>query len=379
MRIILFLWCMLFFDIAFAAADIAIKNKELSEVRDRIKQVALNIEQIREKKERLHSQLAEIEKNYGVIALTLKQLAEQASNTRQQLTEIRQNINKQRQNIDRHKKGLQGQIRAAHALGKSEKLKLLLNQQDPALSSRMMVYYDYFNRARLAKLEEITASLSRLNELEKEQMLQSARLQKLQEQKTVEQNALLETKQQRELFLTKLNKDQLSKQQQLNKLLESEQRLQQLIAALQKALDDYPVESGPGKPFLQKKGQLPWPIKGKLVKTFGSRRSESRWDGVLIAADEGDDIRAISRGRVVYADWLRGYGLLVIIDHGKGYMTLYAFNQSLYKSVGDWVEAGDIIASVGNSGGRERVGLYFGIRNKGKPVDPVQWCKKQRR
>ena len=131
--------------------------------------------------------------------------------------------------------------------------------------------------------------------------------------------------------------------------------------------------------FSSLKGQLPWPVKGRLTNKFGSARAESTesiWDGVLIDASEGTEIRAVTSGKVVFSDWLRGYGLLIIIDHGKGYMTLYAFNQSLYRQVGEWVDAGEVIASVGQSGGRSHSGLYFGIRNKGKPVDPLEWCRK---
>jgi len=126
--------------------------------------------------------------------------------------------------------------------------------------------------------------------------------------------------------------------------------------------------------FTTLKGSLPWPVKGRLAQSFGSPRADSRWDGVLIEANEGTDIKAVTEGKVVYAEWKMGYGMLLIIDHGHGYMTLYAFNQSLYKHEGDWVEAGDVIATVGQSGGRSQAGLYFGIRQNGTPVDPLEWC-----
>ena len=128
--------------------------------------------------------------------------------------------------------------------------------------------------------------------------------------------------------------------------------------------------------FSTLKGKLPWPVRGRLAHKFGSPRAEGAWDGVLIDANEGMEIKAVTRGKVVYAEWLRGYGLLTIIDHGQGYMSLYAFNQSLYKRVGESVEAGDVIASVGQSGGRSQAGLYFGIRKKGVPIDPLEWCRK---
>jgi septal ring factor EnvC (AmiA/AmiB activator) len=128
--------------------------------------------------------------------------------------------------------------------------------------------------------------------------------------------------------------------------------------------------------FSALKGSLPWPVRGRLAQKFGSPRTEGAWDGVLIDAPEGMEIKAVTQGKVVYAEWMRGYGLLIIIDHGHGYMTLYAFNQSLYKKMGDTVAAGDVIASVGQSGGRSEAGLYFGIRNKGVPIDPLEWCRR---
>jgi septal ring factor EnvC (AmiA/AmiB activator) len=134
--------------------------------------------------------------------------------------------------------------------------------------------------------------------------------------------------------------------------------------------------SEPETDFAELKGKLPWPVNGKLTHKFGSARTEGTWDGVLIDAAEGMEIKAVTGGKVVYAQWLRSYGLLIIIDHGQGYMTLYAFNQSLYKHTGDLVKAGDVIASVGQSGGRSQAGLYFGIRKKGEPVDPLEWCRR---
>jgi septal ring factor EnvC (AmiA/AmiB activator) len=128
--------------------------------------------------------------------------------------------------------------------------------------------------------------------------------------------------------------------------------------------------------FSTLKGSLPWPVRGRLAQKFGSPRTEGVWDGVLIDAPEGMEIKAVTQGKVVYAEWMRGYGLLIIVDHGHGYMTLYAFNQSLYKKMGDTVEAGDVIASVGQSGGRSQSGLYFGIRKKGVPIDPLEWCRR---
>lgn len=130
-----------------------------------------------------------------------------------------------------------------------------------------------------------------------------------------------------------------------------------------------------GQPFRHLKAKLAWPVKGKILKKFGSRRVDSQWNGVLIRAKEGTQVKAIATGRVIFSDWLKGYGLLLIVQHDKNYMSLYAYNQSLYKSKGDWVSAGDVLATVGKSGGRSKPALYFEIRKKNKPVNPAKWCR----
>jgi septal ring factor EnvC (AmiA/AmiB activator) len=299
-------------------------------------------------------------------------------------------------------------MKAAYAMGKKEQLKLLLNQQDPALSSRMLVYYDYLNKARLTKLANISESMQHLDRLGKQQQHETELLEKSLEQKKSEQLAVDDVKKRRAKLLAQLKSDFSSNEQQIIHLRESENKLRNLVSSLQRSTNNLSFEveqtkklhknaevssDEPSKDlpetkddfsklkgdFSSLKGQLPWPVKGRLTNKFGSARAESTesiWDGVLIDASEGTEIRAITSGKVVFSDWLRGYGLLTIIDHGKGYMTLYAFNQSLYRQVGEWVDAGEVVASVGQSGGRSHPGLYFGIRNNGKPVDPLEWCRK---
>jgi septal ring factor EnvC (AmiA/AmiB activator) len=190
-------------------------------------------------------------------------------------------------------------------------------------------------------------------------------------------------------LLTRIDSDFISNEQRLAQLQESESRLRGLMTSLsdtEKALSVNAEQdkelstslanvSKTNTDFLSLKGKLPWPVVGKLSHKFGSARTEVAWDGVLIDAKEGLEVQAVTRGKVVFAEWFRSFGLMIIIDHGQGYLTLYGYNQSLYKKTGDAVEAGDVIASVGQSGGRNKAGLYFGIRNKGVPIDPLEWCR----
>jgi septal ring factor EnvC (AmiA/AmiB activator) len=387
-----------------AGAEVSDKSKELSEVQSDIEAAVQEMQRILLQKNTLNAQLAEIEKLYGKTAALLKTLQGQVELKRQNLSKIRQEMQILQDEISKQNKELAGQIRAAHAMGQQGKLKLLLNQQDPALSSRIMVYYDYLNMARAKKLAGINESMKHLDQLGKQEQEEAELLEKNLEQKKLEQMALDSIREQRAQLLTDTAKDISSKEQELIDLKESESKLKDLLSSLQRSTDDFASETvqekelpkaKEGAPevkddlpkakndfselkgdFFSLKGQLPWPIKGRLVNKFGSARAEGTWDGVLIDAKEGAEIRAVTRGKVVYADWLRGYGLLTIIDHGKGYMTLYAFNQSLYKKIDEWVEAGDVIASVGQSDGRSQPGLYFEIRKQGKPVDPLEWCRK---
>lgn len=383
------------------------KAEELNQVQADIKTTDQNMERIQLQRNTLNTQLGEVEKLYGQTAALLRTLQSQVEQKRLNLDKIRLEKQSLQDEVAKQNKELAGQIKAAYAMGQKEQLKLLLNQQDPALSSRMLVYYDYLNKARLTKLDSISESMRHLDRLDKQHQQETELLEKSLEQKKAEQAVAEGVRKRRTELLSKLKSDFSSNEQQIIHLRESEAKLKNLLSSLQRSTDDLGFEVEQSKKlhrpaevtsesvkdlpdskddfsklngdFSSLKGQLPWPVKGQLTNKFGSARAESAesiWDGVLIDADEGTEIRAITSGKVVFADWLRGFGLLIIIDHGKGYMTLYAFTQSLYRQLGDWVDAGEVIASVGQSGGRSHSGLYFGIRNKGKPVDPLEWCRK---
>ena len=370
------------------AEDLKTSN-ELNKVESDINGVQQDMQRLSQQKDNLQNLLADIEKHYGEIAALLKTLQIQIEQKRQNLDQIRQDMQTYQSEIDKLSKELAVQIRAAYTMGQKEKLKLLLNQQDPALSSRMMAYFNYFNKERLKKLIALETAVQRLDQLDKQRQTETKLLEQDLLRKKSEQSALDEARKQRNELLLQIGNDFSSSEQQLSQLQESENRLKSLMASLPITEEELAVDAEQAKKFFTStensselktdfstlKGKLPWPVKGRLVHKFGSPRSEDTWDGVLIDASEGMEIKAVTGGKVVYAEWLRGYGLLTIIDHGQGYMTLYAFNQSLYKRMGDQVEAGDVIASVGQSGGRSQPGLYFGIRKKGVPIDPLEWCR----
>lgn len=398
---------------SFAEPAAAPYSSDLSGIQSQLKQVNKNIEQINLKREKLLVQLQAIEKQYGEAAGSLRDLGLQIGGKQQRLKYLSKELDKRQAELKLQNEALRKQVKASFVMGKKEQLRLLLNQQDPASASRMMVYYNYLNKTRLKKLAVLKENIAQLAKLEQERQQETQALGQVISSHKTAQVGLSRTKKQREQLLQQLKQEFKEKSRQLGELDDYADESQSLIDKLQQAalerekhpsagnaessadgtdsldIDGNPIQlsrpkvdeganfdASPGKAFSELKKHLPWPIKGPIVKKFGSPRSETRWDGVLIAAKEGADIRAVNSGQIVFADWLRGYGLLIIIDHGHGYMTLYAFNQSLYKKVGEHVKAGAVIGAVGSSGGREESGLYFGIRINGKPVDPAIWLKK---
>ncbi len=355
------------------------KQQALQRVQKKIQVIQKSLGILKKEKGSLSTQLKELERRYGKVASAIRSLNHQVAKQNRQLKKVQKERDGQKKLVRLQSKALEKQIVSAYAIGKDEKLKLLLNSEDPARNSRLLVYYDYLNRARLQRLQDIQVGLTELRRLEKTHLKESERLGQLLSQKKREQKRLDGTRRERKVVLADIKKELGSQDKKLQRLKEDEGQLQKLIASLHEAMERFPTEAAQNRPFAAEKGKLAWPIKGRISQRFGSKRESGRWTGVLVAAKEGIDVRAISGGRVAYADWLRGYGLLTIIDHGDGYMSLYAFSQSLYKEVGDWVGVGERIASVGYSGGRTRPALYFEIRKKGKPVNPAKWCRKAKK
>ncbi|WP_426158522.1 murein hydrolase activator EnvC family protein [Pseudomonas sp. TSRC2-2] len=342
------------------------------------------------------------------------------------------------QRLDAEKKKLQSarteqqrliaiQARAAYQNGRQEYLKLLLNQQNPEKFARTLTYYDYLSQARLEQLKNFNETLRQLANVEKDIGLQQAQLLVQKSDLDTQREALEKVRKERQQVLAKLNEDVKARDQKLaareqdqadlSKVLktieetlarqarEAEEARQKALIAQQEAekkrlreaqadtsdAPRKPARSSPGAlvsssgetfggPFAATRGKLPWPVDGRLLARFGESRGDdarTKWDGVMISASAGSQVHAVHGGRVVFADWLRGAGLLVILDHGNGFLSLYGHNQTLLKSAGDVVKAGESISTVGNSGGQDTPALYFAIRQQGHPSDPAQWCRAQ--
>lgn len=360
-------------------------NAKLEKLRQQIQSLRQELDTDQQRKHDLTSQLRRTERHIGKVVALLKTLSRQLHQQQRELHKLQASRGTLQSNLQTQRVSLAQQIRAAYTIGQQEYVKILLNQQDPAAVSRTLTYYDYFNRARLTRIRSIDANLAELRTLEQEIQAETTKLRKNQQEQSSEKAQLETTRGQRAKVLSKLQQQILAKGERLTLMQEDERRLQRLLDSLATAPADEPppadsrlaTEGTEHTPFRTLRGQLQWPSRGKLSTHYGSPRKvgKLKWQGVTITAPEGTEVRAISHGRVAFSDWLRGFGLLTIIDHGDGYMSLYGGNQSLFKEVGDWVEAGEVIASVGNSGGHKDSALYFEIRHNGKPTNPLKWCQ----
>ncbi len=359
-------------------ADVTLQQQKLNELRLRIEKLQTKLDKQKDKHSRLRKKLKKSEKKIGKVNRQLKTINRKLSKQKKQLSEL----NKQKKNLNfalnQQRNALAGQIRTSYAIGRQEYLKLLLNQQDPALMGRTLVLYDYLNRARTERISEIALKVTELKSVEEKINLQTVKLNSTRQKRLKQKQALESNRKKRASVLEALNKKIRTRKQKLAQVKTDAKQLEDLMQGLRRALADVPANAGVRKSFRSQKGRFRLPVRGRISSRYGSRRGSTglRWQGVVIRARQGASVRSISHGRVAFADWLRGFGLMVIVDHGQGYMSLYGHNDSLYVETGDWIEAGEEIASVGRSGGRKKPALYFEIRHNGKPTNPMRWVKR---
>jgi septal ring factor EnvC (AmiA/AmiB activator) len=350
---------------------------ELKAVRTQIEKMQAEMERDAGKRDKLSRELEESEKTVGTARGELDQLRRERAVHAARRAELAAQRQHEQGELEKDRGALAGQLRAAYMIGRQEPLKLLLNQHEPSELGRVLVYYQYFGRARAAQIAAIDAHLGELATLDEGLAAEEQRLAALEQQQQGELARLQSARERRGRALVSLDAESRTRAQELDRLKDQQGGLEKLVRELRRALerlDKFPVDSKDA--FAKLRGKLAWPVAGKVVASFGQTRAGGlKWDGVLLAGAQGTPVHAIYHGRVVYADWLSGLGLLTIIDHGDGYLSLYGHNERLFKEVGERVTAGDTIATVGDSGGRPSPGLYFEIRKAGHPVDPRPWFK----
>jgi septal ring factor EnvC (AmiA/AmiB activator) len=349
--------------------DAATATAKLAEVRGRIAALTARLGDELKDRDALAARLREAELTITVKRRQLDGLrAEQAAIERHRGELVSEQARNQSA-LDAERASLAAEIRAAYMIGQQEQIKLLLNQNDPASTGRMLAFYGYFARARSARIDAIRMRVSRLQELTADVQEASAKLGVLESATLADMKDLQHARAQRLAALGAVKAQVESGTDELSRLKREEQAEEALLADLARVLQDFPVEAQ--QSFDTLRGRLPWPVPGKM----NVGRSGPPRNGVLIDAAPGTKVRAPYFGRVVYADWLQGLGLLLIIGHGGNYMTLYGHAEVLYKSVGDWVAPGDVIAALRDSGGGSPQ-LYFEIREGRKALDPKLWLKR---
>lgn len=368
--------CLWLVALPLLADESAQKARELGEVRERIRVLEQELQAKQQRKSDVEQELQQVERRIGSIRIALQKIGVDLETHNRELKELQAERLLQDQSLKSQRHRLAEEVRAAYVMGHQQQVKLILNQEDPASVSRMLVYFGYFSRARMQRINSVRSTLEKLHSLEASIHRQTATLNELQQRQQQETQQLLEQKDRRRQMVVRLEQELKDQGQELGRLQSSEKELQKLLLALQQLLADIPDDVGKRRPFQAMKGRLHWPAAGHLARYFGSLRGNTglKWTGVLIEGPEGAEVRAVSQGRVAFADWMRGFGLLLIIDHGDGYMSLYGHNQALYKEVGEWVDSGEVVSALGASGGQTRPGLYFELRYKGQPVNPQRWC-----
>lgn len=357
-----------FSSVSFAETD----RQPLLEVRGEIASTQQQREALMAIRDRLNQQLSEIELEQGQMARAIGELEAQSRVREKRTKGLRQRRDQLQASVREQQKTLAGQLRSAHLIGREDWLKLLLNQEEPSHLARVLAYYGYLGRARSDLIRKLEGDLEQIRMTEAELQIEAEQKTLLGKKTQNERMALLESGRQRRQLLKSWDRELNEKAQRLIQLREDEKQLELLIESVK---DQAIPESPQGGVPLASVKKAHCPPAGPVLARFGSPRMTGRWDGLLIGGKEGAPIRSVADGTVAFADWLRGYGLLTIIDHGGGVMSLYAFNQTHFKQKGERVAAAEVIATLGLSGGRDRPGLYFGIRRQGKPVDPVLWCQ----
>jgi septal ring factor EnvC (AmiA/AmiB activator) len=384
------------------------KQAELESLKQRLQTLQQTFRTTQTHRQEAADQLRDSEQAISSGVRQLRQLETERQRTAEALHALTRQTEATTTHIRQQQSRLAQSLKAAYLRGQGDVLKRVLNGQDPNQAARDLRYLAYLTRAQHAMIAGLRADLARLTELQNATAQKTAVLSQLQAARSAEHSKLMADRRAREQVLQKLSAQIQQQRREITALKRDERSLTQLVERLNRIMAeqaaraaqaekkrqqaeknaatsrkpvavnrDTPVAMLSGKPFSKLKGSLRLPVAGELMNRFGARREGGgvSWKGLFIRATQGAAVKAIATGQVVFADWLRGFGNLIIVDHGEGYMSLYSNNESLYKQVGEKVQPGDAIATVGNSGGQPEPGLYFEMRHQSRPVNPLLWVK----
>lgn len=373
-----------------AAAKPAASEAELQQLRGRIEKLQRDLAAAEETRSEAADQLRESEKAVSEAHRALFELAQQARALQDELDGIAKREREARSAIAEHEALAGRLLRLQYLQGAPDRLRIVLEGRDAAQVARHLAYLGYIQRERAGLIAELRRGTEALAELQREALGRREALADNRAEQAREARKLENERSVRAAAVKRIAGEVAKGRREIGRLKRDESRLAKLVEELARALAAKPAEGGKArgrtidqvadaslasKSFVTLKGRLRLPVRGELMNRFGGAREEggATWKGLFIRAGTGETVRAVADGRVVYADWLRGFGNLLILDHGRRYMSLYAYNDGLLRQLGDSVRSGDPIAHVGQSGGAGESGLYFELRHDGRAFDPLQW------
>ena len=353
-------------------ADRKKTEAELQAIKAQIGRIASQVNRDQLERDRLARELRAAELSVGSAREGLERVKSEHAQRTARRSALAQDQHRHEVDLASARQDLATELRAAYLISTVEPLKLLLNQQDPARAGRLFVYYSYFGRAHAREIDRVNAELGAIGRLDQALAAEEAHLQDLESERHAQLSEFEQARLQRSQVLANLQIESRNHVQSLERLQRQKAGLEKLLHDLERVVPSYPANGQDA--FARLRGKLAWPVSGRVIAHFGDTRAGGiKWDGLRITTERGSPVRAISDGRVIYADWLAGLGLLAIVDHGSGYLSLYGHNERLLKGAGDRVAAGEPIAAAGDSGGEDSPELYFEIRRAGKPIDPRPW------
>jgi len=351
------------------------RQDKITQLKSQISQVKKELNQKVKSRDKVSDKIAGFDKEIAKFSKQVRKIRAEQQKLAKSMDKLKNRRSELLSNMASNKTQLAGITKTYYVMGNQNYLKSLLNQDDPNKHGRVRTYYNYLNSAYQQKHKTLDQNLGELNRLEQsliETVSKKRELLKKIEQQT---QKIVEKKNQRKVYLTNLDKEIRSDKSQIKRLNDDHKKLEKLAKAIDEIKPKSTIARSSGIAFAKRKGGLRWPVTGKVVHKYGKPRlgGDLKWRGILIETNSGADVRAVSKGQVVFSDWISGFGYVLIIDHNGNYMSLYGHNQQLLKDVGDEVKEDEIVAEAGNSGRSGKPALYFEIRYKGKPVNPAKW------
>lgn len=345
----------------------ALTEKKLAQVKVRIKALAHEQRQAAAQRDSINTRLANQSDALAKASAAVRESNQALADNQKQIDQLLHRRDQLKAHLATQREALADLLRAAYATGRGSDLRLLLGDTDLARIARALAYSRYFQHDRIQRIKDLIGQLDQLHQVKQAIGVQRQALEAKRTDHRQHVAKLQQVRDEQQALLSQANTRIRNQHQQIQQLQHQQQSLQQLLKQLRNVLADVPDKLPADAPFSTYRGKLPWPVKGKVRK---------RGKGLVIEAAHGTAVHAVAHGRIAYADWLRGYGLLVVIDHGDGWMSLYGGNESVLHGVGDWVHAGEPIATAGAGMGDDS-GVYFGLRHDSKPVDPLRWLTKR--